>query len=140
MEGIWVGWCKKSSHIKNQREEQAEPESCGECNKFINHARRFPAEERLAGRATSTTTTSMHNEQRVEQSNEVATETILPGSQQQPQTGKDDDVAVEVPGNDGHRCQIEQETDKNDQLELATFVTLEEAVHYLMKELRSNRA
>ena len=81
----------------------------------------------------------MQNEQRVEQTNEVATETIPPRNQKQPETGKDDDVAVEVPGNDGHRCQSEQETDKNDQLEQATFVTLEEAVQYLIKELRSDR-
>ena len=98
-EGIWVGWCDNPRHSQNQREEQGEPKRCSECNKFINQARRFAPEERLTGGATSSTTTSMQNEQRVEQSNEVATETIPPGSQQAAEAGKDDCDAEQGPGN-----------------------------------------
>ena len=81
--------------------------------------------------------TSTRNEQRVEQSHGVATEGIPPGGQRGAEAGKDDGDAEEGSGNDGHRCQSEQEKDKNDEPEQGTFATLEEAVQYLMTELRS---
>ena len=115
VEYTWVGWCGNPRHRQNQAKQQEELEKCCECNKFIKQTKSFTAEDQLAASATSSTTASMQFKQRL-----GPTE------------------------NDGQCWQSVKETDENDKLELTPFPkqfeTLEEAMQYLLRELRDAAA